>query len=159
MSIEEINVKQVYNKIYQEFDNTRYRPWTCVEEFLNKIPEDSIIGDIGCGNGKNMLYRQDCINYGCDFSEKLVEICKNKKLNVIEGDILDIPFADNSFDYTICIAVIHHLSSVEKRKKAADRIKKLKSKKKAPLKKLRTKIQETRKKKIQKKSWISFGIT
>ena len=118
MSIEEINVKQVYNKIYQEFDDTRYRPWTCVEEFLNKIPEESIIGDIGCGNGKNMLYRPDCINYGCDFSENLVGICQNKNLNVIEGDILNIPFEDNSFDYTICIAVIHHLSTIEKRKKA-----------------------------------------
>ena len=118
MSIEEINVKQVYNNIYKDFDDTRYRPWTCVEKFLNKIPEGSIIGDIGCGNGKNMLYRPDCINYGCDFSEKLVEICKSKNLNVIEGNILDIPFEDNSFDYTICIAVIHHLSTIEKREKA-----------------------------------------
>jgi site-specific DNA-methyltransferase (adenine-specific) len=118
MSIEDEHVKKVYNEISSEFDDTRYRPWSCVEKFLDNVPEGSIIGDIGCGNGKNMLYRNDCDNYGCDFSEKLVEICKNKNLNVIEGDILDIPFEDNSFDYTICIAVIHHLSTVEKRRKA-----------------------------------------
>ena len=40
---------------------------------------------------------------------------------------------------------------VEKRKKTTERLKKLKSKKKAPLKKIRTKIQENKKKKIQKK--------
>jgi len=125
MSIEEKNVKNVYNNIADEFDDSRYRPWSCVESFLDDVPSCSIIGDIGCGNGKNMLYRSDCINYGCDFSEKLVEICKNKKLNVIEGDILNIPFEDNSFDYTICIAVIHHLSSEDKRKRAIEELKRV----------------------------------
>ena len=122
MSIEEIHVKDVYNTIAKEFDTTRYRPWTCVEEFLDNIPKNSIIGDIGCGNGKNMLYKKDCLNYGCDFSESLVNICLQKGLNVICGDILNIPYKTESFDYTICIAVIHHLSTVEKRKKAIEEL-------------------------------------
>ena len=122
MSIEEMYVKNVYNKIASEFDTTRYRPWTCVEEFLNTIPKGSIIGDIGCGNGKNMLYRKDCLNYGCDFSESLVKICLQKNLNVICGDILNIPYKNDSFDYTICIAVLHHLSTIEKRKKAIEEL-------------------------------------
>ena len=122
MSIEEVYVKKVYNTIAKQFDNTRYRPWTCVEEFLDTIPKDSIIGDIGCGNGKNMLYKDDCLNYGCDFSESLVNICLQKGLNVICGDILNIPYKTESFDYTICIAVIHHLSTVEKRKKAIEEL-------------------------------------
>ena len=122
MSIEEMYVKNVYNKIASEFDTTRYRPWTCVEEFLNTIPKGSIIGDIGCGNCKNMLYRKDCLNYGCDFSESLVNICLQKNLNVICGDILNIPYKNDSFDYTICIAVLHHLSTIEKRKKAIEEL-------------------------------------
>ena len=56
MSIEEVYVKHVYNTIAKEFSDTRYRPWTCVEEFLDGVEENSYIGDIGCGNGKNMLY-------------------------------------------------------------------------------------------------------
>lgn len=118
MSIEDKFVKNVYNTIANEFDNTRYRPWTCVETFLDSIPSNSTIGDIGCGNGKNMLYRNDCINIGCDFSTGLVDICQKKNLNVICGDILNIPFKKENFDYTICIAVIHHLSTIEKRKKS-----------------------------------------
>lgn len=125
MSIEDKNVKDVYNHIAKEFDNTRYRPWSCVEEFLDNVPEQSFIGDIGCGNGKNMLYRSDCYNYGCDFSSELVKICLDKNLNVIEGDILNIPFEDNQFDYTICIAVLHHLSTEDKRKKAIDELKRV----------------------------------
>ena len=122
MSIEDIHVKQVYNKISNEFDNTRYRPWTCVEKFLDEVPKNSIIGDIGCGNGKNMLYRDDCINLGCDFSENLVKLCSEKSLHVIYGNILNIPFENDSFDTTICIAVIHHLSTVEMRKKAVEEL-------------------------------------
>ena len=125
MSIENKNVKDVYNYIAKEFDNTRYRPWSCVENFLDKVPKKSSIGDIGCGNGKNMLYRTDCYNYGCDFSSELVDICLEKNLNVIEGDILEIPFEDNQFDYTICIAVIHHLSTREKRIKAIEELKRV----------------------------------
>ena len=122
MSIEEINVKDVYNKIAKEFSNTRYRPWTCVESFLDNVEVGCKIGDIGCGNGKNMKYRVDCENYGCDFSEELVKICKNDGLDVVYGDILSVPFEDKQFDYTICIAVIHHLSTPEKRKKAIDEV-------------------------------------
>ena len=118
MSIEEIHVQNVYDAIASEFDETRYRPWSCVEGFLDNIPKGSVIGDIGCGNGKNMLYRNDCLNYGCDFSKNLVTISQKKNLNVILGDVLNIPYQTNTFDYTICIAVIHHLSTKEKRVKA-----------------------------------------
>jgi len=48
-----------------------------------------------------------------------------ENLNVIEGDILEIPFEDNQFDYTICIAVIHHLSTREKRIKAIEELKRV----------------------------------
>ena len=122
MSIEDIYVKDVYNSIANEFSDTRYRPWTCVESFLDNLEKDQIIGDIGCGNGKNMLYRKDLINYGCDFSKELVKICLKQNLNVIEGDILNIPYKDNSFDYTLCIAVIHHLSTIDKRIKSINEL-------------------------------------
>ena len=115
-------VKQTYEDIAIEFSNTRYNIWNCVKKFLDKIEKKSIIGDIGCGNGKNMNYRKDCINIGCDFSTNLVKLCNNKNLNVIIGNILNIPFNDNIFDYTLCIAVIHHLSSKTKRIKAINEL-------------------------------------
>lgn len=118
MSFETLHVQKIYDIIADEFDNTRYRPWTCVESFIDDIPPYSLIGDIGCGNGKNMLYRKDLINVGCDFSKNLVNICLRKKLNVIYGNILNIPYKNNIFDYTICIAVIHHLSKEKYRKQA-----------------------------------------
>ena len=118
VTIEENYVKKFYNSTAKEFSDTRYRPWTCVEQFMGCVEEGSSVADIGCGNGKNMNIKQGVHYFGCDFSESLVKICVNKGLNVIVGDILNIPYDDNSFDYTMSIAVIHHLSSNEKRMKA-----------------------------------------
>ena len=122
MSTEEIHVKDVYNFISKEFSETRYRPWSCVERFSLSLKPSSFIGDIGCGNGKNMNYRKDCSYAGCDFSEGLVSICKMKGLDVIYGDILDLPYSNNTFDHTMSIAVIHHLSTIDKRKKAIEEL-------------------------------------
>ena len=116
-NIEDIYVKNAYDLIANEFSNTRYRPWSCVESFLNKILSGSIVGDIGCGNGKNM-YRTDCNFEGCDISKNLVDICIEKGLRVREGNVLNLPFEDNSFDHVICIAVLHHIYSEVERKKA-----------------------------------------
>lgn len=124
MSIEG-DLKFVYNIIARKFDKTRYRTWSCVERFLDTLPRNSLIGDMGCGNGKNMLHRTDCECVGCDFSEGMVKICKEKSLNVLNADICNLPFKDHSFDAVICIAVIHHLSTHEKRKKAIEECKRV----------------------------------
>ena len=82
-----------------------------------------LVGDIGCGNGKNMyLSRKDIKFKGMDFSTEFVKICKLKNLDVIEGNILNIPFESDYFDNCICIAVIHHLSERIDRIKAIEEL-------------------------------------
>ena len=59
----------------------------------------SRVGDIGCGNGKNMQLRTDELTYyGVDISEVMVNICQARGYNVVQGNILQIPFADDKFD-------------------------------------------------------------
>ena len=112
-----MDVKTCYDNIANDFSDTRITVWNKVKIFLDEIPGNSLVGDIGCGNGKNMLYRKDELIYrGIDLCPKFVQICKDRQLDVIEGNILNIPFSDNIFDYVICIAVIHHF------KKRSDRI-------------------------------------
>ena len=122
MSIEKTYVQDVYDRIALDFSDTRYRTWTCVEDFLDNIPENSKVADIGCGNGKAMLHKRDLLWSGCDNSKNLVKICEGRGLNVRIGDVLNIPYKDNIYDYTICIAVIHHLSTQEKRMKAVEEL-------------------------------------
>lgn len=112
-------VTNMYEKIAPQFDQTRFSVWKAVQTFLDDIPNDTEIriADIGCGNGKNMLSRPE--NFiGLDNCQAFVDICTARGLNVKHGSILDIPFADNTFDHTICVAVIHHMTTVERRQKA-----------------------------------------
>ena len=113
------NVKDTYNIIADEFSRTRYTVWDAVKVFLDDISPKTVLADIGCGNGKNMLYRKDITNIGMDICENFVKICREKRnLSVTHGSIINIPFDTNIADNTICIAVIHHLKSVEERVKA-----------------------------------------
>jgi ubiquinone/menaquinone biosynthesis C-methylase UbiE len=110
------HVHKIYSKIASDFDRTRVNNWRYVEEFIQETPVDPNIkiADIGMGNGKYMLLRKDQF-YGCDMCQELVDICVAKGLNAVRGDIMKIPFDIESFDKVICIAVLHHLSSEERR--------------------------------------------
>ena len=114
-----MDVRTTYNTIANEFSRTRYTVWDAVKVFLDDIQPNTVLADIGCGNGKNMLYRKDIMNIGMDICENFVKICREERnLNVTHGSILNIPFDMNIADNTICIAVIHHLETLEERVKA-----------------------------------------
>ena len=112
--VERTHVYDTYNLIADHFSSTRHYLWPNVNRYIDLIEPGSLIADIGCGNGKNM-YRSDCEYIGLDFCDKFVKICKEKGKNVVLGNSLNIPFATNMFDYTLSIAVIHHLSTHERR--------------------------------------------
>ena len=114
-NIEEKYVITTYNKIAKNFSDTRYSVWNSVTKFLNSIPKNSLVIEVGCGNGKNMLLRNDLKFFGCDVSSEFVKICNEKGLNVIEANNLCLPYSDNSFDFCLSVAVIHHLSTDDNR--------------------------------------------
>ena len=101
----------IYSKISKEFSRTRWNVWPNVGNFIDSLDVNSFNGDIGCGNGKNMLHRSDIKFIGMDICEELLNICKSRNLEVIQGDILRIPIQDNYLDNVICIAVIHHFKT------------------------------------------------
>ena len=107
-------VKEVYEEIAPHFSNTRSYKWSWVIDFLDSLKTDSIVYDLGCGNGRNMDHGS--LKFiGIDNCESFVSICKSKNLSVINSNITKIPLNNNSADAIICIAVFHHLSSMENR--------------------------------------------
>jgi len=111
------NVKNIYQEIATHFSNTRVYKWSWVNEFLSNLPENSLVYDLGCGNGRNMQFKK--LNFiGLDNCENFLNICYKKKLNVVNGNIINVPFTNNSADAIMSIAVLHHLSSCENRLKA-----------------------------------------
>ncbi len=115
-------VLKSYNQIAEHFSITRTYPWPSVEKFIKSLQSGSLALDAGCGNGKNMLIRDDIKMVGCDLCPEFIDICKSRDLDVIEADIRNLPYESNSFDATISIAVIHHISTHEDRKRAYEEI-------------------------------------
>lgn len=114
MDFEYNNVRDIYSKICDHFDDTRQYKWCWVEEFLQTFENNMKICDIGCGNGRNMEgHNLDFI--GIDNCPEFIEICLKKGLNVKEADVCSLPFKDNTFDGLISIASLHHLSGISRR--------------------------------------------
>lgn len=110
-------VHDTYNTIAPQFSNSRYKPWDKVKSFLENLSENSIMVEVGCGNGKNLGISKGK-SIGCDICPNLLEIAKNKGYNTVLADALNLPFEDNYSDAVISIAVIHHFSTKERRMKA-----------------------------------------
>lgn len=106
-----------YENNFKAFSDTRHCLWRSVEEFSHSFNESSIVLDAGCGNGKNMKHLEGNVGeiIGFDSCKNFVRLCKEKCLNVIEGDIRTIPYCDEKFDFIICVAVIHHLRTEAER--------------------------------------------
>ena len=118
-----MSVKQIYNTIASEFDRTRRSPWPCVDRFLSSCPINIQALDIGCGNGRHMAVRSKEIAWtGLDISESFVSICKQKGFNASQGSMTALPYADASFDATICIAAYHHLETDTERARALSEV-------------------------------------
>ena len=117
MSPEEYEKKYVhttYEHIANDFSATRYKPWKNVEFFLKTLSPNSIMVDVGCGNGKNLGISPGK-SIGCDMCSELLKIAKEKGHEVILCNALELPFEKNSVDVVISIAVIHHFSTQERR--------------------------------------------
>ena len=117
-------VKQIYEYIASEFNVTRAYKWNWITDFINSLPKNSLIYDIGCGSGRNMDYP----NYqfiGFDNCLSFIELCRNKGLKAYYSEITDIKIRDNSADALICIATFHHLSTHENRIKALQELKRI----------------------------------
>ncbi len=101
-------VKEQYSIIASDFSKTRYKKWNCVNNFLSNINKTDKILELGCGNGKNIYDIKDQ-SIGVDICPEFCKICRDKGITVIESNVLDVDFSEESFDYILCIAVIHHI--------------------------------------------------
>lgn len=108
------NVKKIYEIIADEFNKTRGYYWEPISNFMKIIDNNSLICDIGCGNGRNMSYEQHKF-IGVDNCNKFINICNKKGLNAVYSDMTNINLPCNYFDHIICIASFHHLSTVKSR--------------------------------------------
>lgn len=93
-------------------------------KFLNEQPIGSIGIDVGCGNGKYLNVNPNIFIIGSDRSDGLIKCAHeiNGQYNVLVADGMCLPHRDNTFDFAISIAVVHHWSTRERRVQAINHI-------------------------------------
>ena len=122
-TIEVKHVHKVYDVLATQWAGTRYKAWPAVEAFLDAYAHRSfLIGEFGCGNGKNLqaAAAKGCQVIASDICVPLCEIAsmQTKMADVHVADITCMPLKSNMFDLVVCVAVLHHLSTWERRKQA-----------------------------------------
>jgi len=116
LEYESKHVHQVYEEIATHFSATRYKPWPVVDEFLRRLPTGAVGLDVGCGNGKYLPVNRDVFIVASDRSKTLVDIAsQHQPHSAVVADTLYLPHPNSKFDFAISIAVIHHLSTRDRR--------------------------------------------
>lgn len=86
--------------------------------------------DIGCGPGMYLdeLLKRGCDTVGIELSGEMLKVCKKKfesekkRPGFSTGDILSLPFRDESFEIALCIGVLQYVVSAQQAIKELYRI-------------------------------------
>lgn len=144
-SCERNHVHAVYDAIATQWHHTRGKRgvlWPGATQFLQMLSPGSIVADVGCGDGKYFPAIWEAGSYviGTDISEPLLrtamhdgsnndeDIPETRRISkdrlhlrnrpaIAVADCMNLPLRTSSCDAAICIAVLHHLSTVERRKR------------------------------------------
>jgi len=86
--------------------------------------EGKVVLDLGCGSGR---YTIALNTYGCktitgyDMGDQGLDIARDivkkyglKNIKFVKGDVLDLPYEDESFDFVFCNGVLHHTKDLER---------------------------------------------
>ena len=85
-----------------------YRP------LLKDILDHHSILDVSCGSGeflRELSEKTAAKLHGMDFSEKMVKLASRKlygKAEIIQGDVHQLPYGDNTFDDVVSTEAFHH---------------------------------------------------
>ena len=98
------SLAKVYDVIAESFDSTRKYPWKEVSEFIEKIPSNDYVLDLGSGNGRHskLLSEHSRGTIGLDISFNILKLSMLKELagitrdiNLINSDAVKLPFKEN----------------------------------------------------------------
>ena len=122
-ALETTHVHRVYDALATQWAGTRYKAWPAVVAFLDAHAQSAhLIAEFGCGNGKNLPVAAAKTSHviASDVCEPLCEIAalQTKRADVHVADIVHLPLRSHVCDLVVCVAVLHHLSTLDRRKRA-----------------------------------------
>ena len=114
-----------HHKFFEQAYRTGSDHWTVIpftrraHELTLYLPAGSLILDLGTGRGRLLYdleqlgFRAIGLEYNADLVKKVNNNIKDKKLEhslrALEGNALDIPLTDQSFDALVDVGLLHHI--------------------------------------------------
>ena len=110
-------VRSSYNTCADAYSAQRTVEHKELDLLSSFLKEGSAVLDIGCGSGVPVSLRLSsrfCLT-GVDISDRMIELAKEKVTNAefIRANILDVDFAENSFDAIISFYALFHIPRKE----------------------------------------------
>ena len=110
------DIDEIQHKLRKRND---WKTYTSVLDDLLKGDNqiDNVI-DVGCGIGNFLLElvskKKFTTIVGMDFLKETMKIAHEKKqyfgtVDFVQGNLLNMPFKERSFDLTVCVNVLHHV--------------------------------------------------
>ncbi len=135
MATAAIDIHDIFSSIAGKYDSLNSiltlnidRLWRRKAIKISKIEKDSKVLDLCCGTGKMIEYEckkvgKDIEVVGLDFNQEMINVgysqlnksIKDYKYKLMKGDVMELPFEDNSFH---CITIAFGLRNVQDKNKA-----------------------------------------
>ena len=125
------NLQKTWDTLADSWTNVRAWPYPEVKEF-SKTTSKGLVIDVACGNCRNLLpfsEKNPCV--GLDFSKGMIreakKYCKKKgmKVNLILGEVTQLPIKNNVASTIIYTSTISHLRTKKERIKSLNEIKRV----------------------------------
>ena len=114
-------IKNYYDLFSSDYDKDRTRRYF---NFVNDMETEIVLDycenknvlEIGCGTGLILekIQKMAKLDIGVDLSGEMLKIANSKGLRVVQGDVIQLPFEDESFDVTFSFKVLSHVPEIEK---------------------------------------------
>lgn len=93
------------------------------ESVMGLLGPDSSVLDAPCGNGRFFEIFSPAKRYAMlDYNPEMLKVISdryggNNNLELVQGDIVDLPFEDSSFDLVFSMRLLHHIGDDELRRR------------------------------------------
>jgi SAM-dependent methyltransferase len=124
---EDLTARRTQNSFgyeWSHFNDWRQSGETNFNDYFQGAPWGSlrtgVVLDAGCGMGRHARHVAAYAGrvVAVDFSRAIDQAARNVadlgNVDCVQADLLELPFADESFDYAYSLGVLHHLSETER---------------------------------------------
>ncbi len=123
--------QDTWDAIADSFDTTRQKPWKYCLDFISLLQPSDVVADLGCGNGRHLIAcAEQCSQViGLDISQRFLQIIEkkhpytiHKNTTLLHGDVVHLPFSNQSLDAVLFIAALHNIQGRQQRQTALQEI-------------------------------------